>query len=155
MGHNPFRCTPGMILAMLAGSSAGHQTWPVGVRGSSEATGKCLKLKFIWCPVDFHNQPHILHTSFRYRPISGPESSSNRPLSVTSEETFWDWTWVDIRSMSVYTLESNPPMSDRLEPVWTRYVTNIGWSLAGYNWASAGLYKNPVSRRVQHYSHTR
>ena len=47
-------------------------------RGAQAASGRCLqssnsKLKFLRCPVDFHNWPHIPHTSFKYRPISGRE----------------------------------------------------------------------------------
>ena len=111
------------ILAIFGCPPAGHQTWPAGGRGSQAASGRYSKLKFLRCPVHFHIRPHILHTSFKYRPISGQESSGNRPVYVASEEKFLG---PDIRPMSVYTLENNPPMSDWLEPLWTRYVTDIG-----------------------------
>ena len=52
--------------------------------------------------------------------------------------------------MSLHTLESNRPMSDRLEPVCTRYVTDIGGSSVGcrpayphIDRASGGQYKPP------------
>ena len=62
--------------------------------GSQAASGKCpknfnSKLKFLRCPVHVHNRPHILHTLFKYRPISGRESSGNRPVYVASEEKFF------------------------------------------------------------------
>ena len=81
------------FLAILGWSPAGHQTWAAGCRGSKAASGRCpksfnSKLKFFRCPVRFHNRPHILHTSFKYRPISDRESSGNRPLYVASEEKF-------------------------------------------------------------------
>ena len=80
-----------IFFAILGWSPAGHQTWSAGGRGSPAASGRCpksfnSKLKFLRCPVHFHNRPHILHTSFKYRPISDRESSGNRPLYVASQE---------------------------------------------------------------------
>ena len=114
---------PACFLAILGWSPAGHQTWPAGGRGYQAASGRCSKscnskLKFLRC--HFHNRPHILHTSFKYRPISGRELSGNRPVYVDSEEKFLGLDMGRYPADVCYTLESNPPMFDRLEPVWVQ-----------------------------------
>jgi hypothetical protein len=44
-----------------------------------------------------YNLPHIIHTSFKYRPIFGRESSGNQPLYDTSEEKTLGPDKTDIR----------------------------------------------------------
>ena len=63
--------------------------WP-GLSGSIREVpdGFNSKLKFLWCPVHFHNWPHILHTSFKYRSISGRKLNGNQLVYAASEEKF-------------------------------------------------------------------
>ena len=87
---------------------------------------------------NFFGVPYIFiicHISFTHRFSIVRYPAGNQAVidqrMKPQRRIFWDRTWADIRPMFVYTLESNPPMSDRLDPVWTRYVTDIGRSLAG------------------------
>ena len=113
-GHNPFRlglgCTPGMILAILGGPRPDTIPWPAGGLGSQAASGRCpksfnSKLKFLRFPVLLHNRPHN-KLSFTHRLSIIRYPAGNRAVigrcMQPQRRIFWDWTWANIRPMSVY-----------------------------------------------------